>query len=147
MTRHRITHVARGAIRAAALAATALAAGCVKSPPPMSYPLPPISGPQPIDGRYDGLMQLIRGDVINCGNSNEFHLKVANQSFSYELSQPQAPWKPVIVFTATIGPDGAFNATSGTGYMRGTLTNGHMQGRISGDICGFDFNADRTGNW
>ena len=128
--------------------AVAIAAGCSKEQaPPDSYPIPPISGPQPIDGLYNGFAQLIRGDVMNCGNNNEFRLQMTNQSFTYRLSQPQAGWKPVVVFTAAIGPDGTFEATSGTSYMRGTLKNGHMQGRISGDICGFDFDADRTGTW
>ena len=82
-------------------------------------------------------MQLNRGDEMNCGNTNEFRLRVAGQSFTYRLSQQQVAWKPVVVFTASIGPDGAFEAVSGTSYLRGTLKNGHMQGRMSGDVCGF----------
>lgn len=132
----------------ASIMAAAIGAGCSKdTPPPMSYPIAPISGPQPIDGTYGGLMQLIRGDAINCGNTNEFRLQVTNQSFTFKLAQPQVDWKPQILFTASIAPDGSFNAQSGTSYMRGTLKDGHMQGRISGDSCGFTFDADRNGNW
>ncbi len=127
--------------------ATALVAGCAKDQsPPMSAPIAPISGPQPVDGTYGGLMQLIRGDVMNCGNTNEFQLQVVNQTFTYRLTQPLS-YRPAIVFTASIAPDGSFEATSGAAYMRGTLKDGHIHGRISGDACGFDFNADRGGAW
>jgi len=93
------------------------------------------------------MMQLIRGDEMNCGNTNEFRLQVVNKSFTYRLSQPQADWMPVLAFTATIGPDGSFEATAGNGYMRGKLSDGHMHGRMSGDVCGFTFDADRNGTW
>jgi hypothetical protein len=129
-------------------ASAALVAGCASrddSPPPI--PIAPISGPQPIDGMYSGFMQLIRGGAMNCGDGNEFRLQVSGQSFTYRLSQQSVAWKPVVVLTGAIAPDGSFDATSGTSFMRGALKNGHMQGRISGDACGFDFSADRTGTF
>ena len=113
----------------------------------MSATIAPISGPQPVDGAYGGIMQLIRGDESTCGNTNEFSLRVANRSFTYRLSQPQIDWRPTLVFTTTIGSDGSFEATTGNGFMRGTLKDGHMQGRISGDACGFTFDAARNGSW
>ncbi|MFL5252653.1 MAG: hypothetical protein ACJ8AI_07125 [Rhodopila sp.] len=113
----------------------------------MSYPIAPVSGPQPVDGTYGGMMQLIRGAEMICGNTNEFRLQVINQSFTYQLSQPTVDWKPVLVFTSAIGPDGSFNAAAGNGFMRGTLKDGHMKGQISGDACAFTFDADRNATW
>jgi hypothetical protein len=126
--------------------ATLLVSSC-SSPPPAPPPIPPISGPQPIDGTYHGLTQTIRGSAMNCGNQDEFAVTVTNHTINFNLPQPQAEWKPVVPFSAVIGPDGSFNAQSGTSYLRGTLSNGHMQGEISGDICGFAFNADRDGTF
>ncbi len=128
--------------------AVALGVGCSRNdgtPPPI--PIPPLSGPQPVDGNYSGYMQLIRGDAMTCGDNNEFRLLVSGQSFTYRLMQQQVEWKPVVVFTGSIAPDGKFDATSGTSFMRGRLKDGHMQGRISGDLCGFDFDADRSGTF
>jgi hypothetical protein len=142
----RIRNLTMGLL-AASLAA-AVGVGCSRNndePPPI--PIAPLSGPQPIDGTYSGFMQLIRGDEMNCGNTNEFRLQVTGQSFTYRLLQQQVAWKPVVVFTSSIGPDGSFEAVSGSSYLRGTLKDGHMQGRISGDMCGFTFNADRSGTF
>jgi hypothetical protein len=128
----------------ALLGGIALAGACTTQPTPAAVaPSPPV----PIDGRYDGVIQLVRGDAINCGDQNPIMLQVANQAFTYRLSQPQADWQPVLVFATTIQPDGSFNTQSGTGYMRGTVASGHMQGTIAGDICEFSFAADRGGTW
>lgn len=121
-------------------------ASCSNSPPPPA-PIPPISAPQPIDGTYHGLTQTIRGTAMSCGNQNEFTVTVTNHTINFSLPQPEAEWKPVVPFSATIGPDGSFDAESGTSFMRGTVSHGHMQGQISGDICGFTFNADRDGTF
>jgi hypothetical protein len=126
-----------------ALGATLTA--CSSSPPPVAAA--PAVHPVPIDGRYDGIMQLSRGDAINCGNQNPITLQVKNQIFSYELDQPSAVWRPTIVFTATIGPNGSFNAVVGPDSMSGQVAGGSMQGQIIGDICGFSFVADRGGTW
>jgi len=143
MTRTR-NWISSGAVIAAAISG---GAGCSRNDTPPLPQIPPITTPQPVDGAYHGLMQLIRGGEMSCGNSNEFTLQVSSQSFTYRLSQPQADWKPVVVFTATIGADGSFDAESGTSFMRGKLKDGHMHGQISGDICGFTFDADRTGTF
>jgi hypothetical protein len=113
------------------------------SPPPIAFAPPP----PPIDGTYGGVMQLSRGDAINCGNENPITLHVANHAFTYELKQPQAEWKPIIVFSAAIGPDGGFDSRSGPDSMSGSVVGGNMQGVIIGDTCGFSFNASRGGTW
>jgi hypothetical protein len=120
-------------------------AGCSSPPAPAAAVSPP--EPVPVDGTYGGVMQLSRGDAINCGDENPITLQVKDHVFTYQLSQPRAEFKPVIVFTATIGPDGSFNAQSGPDSMSGQVSQGTMQGVIIGDICGFNFNADRGGTW
>jgi hypothetical protein len=129
-------------IMGAALSVTL--AACVVSPP---APPPAAAPPPPIDGTYGGVMQLSRGEAMNCGNENPITLQVQNHMFTYRLGQPQAEWNPVLVFTATIGPDGAFNAQVGPDSMSGTVSAGVMQGQIIGDICGFSFNATHGGTW
>jgi hypothetical protein len=119
--------------------------GC-SSPPAPADPGPP-SKPVPIDGTYGGVMQLSRGNAMSCGNQNPISLVVKDHTFTYRLNQPQADWKPFIDFTATIGPDGTFNARSGPDSMTGTLSQGSMQGQIVGDVCGFSFSADHGGTY
>jgi hypothetical protein len=131
------------AITVLGLSLGATLAACTNSPSPA--PIANVPSPQPIDGTYGGLMQLNRGDAINCGNENPITLHVANHAFTYQLNQPQAEWKPVILFKAMIGPDGAFNAQTGPDSMTGSVSGGNMQGTIIGDVCGFSFNASRGG--
>jgi hypothetical protein len=92
-------------------------------------------------------MQLSRGTAITCGNENPITLQVTNHQFTYQLHQPQAEWKPVVVFNAVIGPDGGFDTQSGPDSMSGSVNGGNMQGVIIGDMCGFSFNASRGGTW
>jgi hypothetical protein len=125
------------------LGATLAACSNPPSPAPVANVLPP----PPIDGTYGGIMQLSRGDAINCGNQNPITLHVENHAFTYQLNQPQADWKPVIVFKATIGLDGGFDARSGPDSMSGSVAGGNMQGVIIGDVCGFSFNASLGGTW
>jgi hypothetical protein len=134
------------AIAALSAALTATMTGCSGPPPPPSAGAPPPAPvPVPIDGTYDGQMQLSRGETIDCGNQDLITLQVKNQSFTFRLDQPQAVWKPTVTFTATIGPDGSFNAQSGPDSMSGRVAGGAMQGQIIGDICGFSFVANREG--
>ena len=93
------------------LSVGATLAACNNPPPP--GPFVPVPALPPIDGTYGGVMQLNCGSAISCGNDNPITLHVENHAFTYQLNQPQAEWKPVIVFKAIIGPDGAFNAQLG----------------------------------
>jgi hypothetical protein len=132
------------AVAVISVAVGSLLAAC-SSPPPPAAAAPP--KPVPIDGTYGGVMQLSRGDAMNCGDENPITLEVKDRSFTYQLNQPRAEWKPIIVFSATIWPDGSFNAQSGPDSMSGQVSGGTMQGVIIGDICGFNFNAARGGTW
>jgi len=123
-------------------------AGCTASPqppPPTAAALP--ARPVPVDGTYNGTTQLVRGDPISCGTQDSFTLRVANKAFHYVLNQPQVTWQPQRSFDVVIASDGAFQTQSGTAYIRGQLSQGHMQGEITGDACGYQFEADNTGTW
>jgi len=114
------------------------------SPP---IPDPPPARPVPIDGSYNGVMQLVSGSADSCGTQDIFTLQVRNRAFSYVLRQPQVPWRPSVPFGVSIGPDGSFHAASGGAQIDGTIAQGHMQGQIVGDACGFRFEADNVGTF
>jgi hypothetical protein len=114
-------------------------------PPPA--PDPPLARTVPIDGNYNGLMQLASGTTDACGSQDVFTLQVRNNAFSYVLNQPQVPWRPSVTFAVTIEQDGSFHATSGAAHIDGTVAQGHMQGQIVGDSCGFQFEADNSGSF
>jgi hypothetical protein len=117
------------------------------APPPPVATAPPPAHAVSIDGTYNGLMQLTSGMPTACGTSNVFALVVQGHAFRYVLDQPEVPWQPQRVFTASILPDGSFQAGTGVAYMRGTLSQGHMQGQIVGDACQFQFEADSVGTF
>ena len=103
--------------------------------------------PLPVNGNYSGMMQLIRGPSVPCGTQDMTAFQVNNGSVHYDLRQPETPWQPHVVFDAIIAPNGTFQAASGSAYLRGQLSQGHMQGEIGGGACGYTFEADREGTW
>ncbi|HTI79154.1 MAG TPA: hypothetical protein VL614_01755 [Acetobacteraceae bacterium] len=134
--------------RTSAASLVACLLGCSNSAPPASpVAMPALPRVTSVNGTYNGLMQLTSGSPDSCGTSNIFTLVVQNKGFRYVLNQPQVPWQPQRVFAATIAPDGSFNAGTGVAYMRGTASQGHMQGQIVGDACQFQFEADSDGTF
>jgi hypothetical protein len=63
------------------------------------------------------------------------------------LQQPQVPWRPTVTFAVDIAPDGSFVTKSGAAFIKGQVKQGHMQGQIVGDACGFSFEADNDGSF
>lgn len=122
--------------------------GCSYGDPP-SAPTPNPASPRvtSVNGTYNGVMQLTSGPSGSCGTSDIFTVTVQNKAFQFVLNQPQVPWQPQRVFNATIASDGSFNAGTGVAYMRGTASQGHMQGQIVGDACQFQFEADSDGTF
>jgi hypothetical protein len=108
---------------------------------------PPSALPVSIDGNYNGVMQLVTGGAISCGTQDTLGLQVRNRAFRYVLDQPQVPWRRSVTFDVVIAPDGTFHAGSGAAYIDGKAVQGHMQGQIVGDSCGFEFEADNTGTF
>ncbi len=141
-----------GTLRCATLSIVAigLLAGCAdRAPPP---PPPPVaaapSGPVAVDGVYRGSRQLVRGGSgvgLLCGTSDPFTLTVTNRAFQYVLRQPEVAYQQTRTFNATIDADGNFKAVDGPAYIDGTAGGGSIQGEISGDACGYVFQADRQG--
>jgi hypothetical protein len=115
-------------------------------PPTQAVQAPP-PAPVPVDGDYNGMMQLVSGPSERCGTQDIFGLQVRDHGFRYVLNQPQVPWRPKVTFSVSIAPDGSFHAASGAAYIDGSLSQGHMQGQVVGDSCGFQFEADRGGTF
>ncbi|HME21004.1 MAG TPA: hypothetical protein VKI44_06535 [Acetobacteraceae bacterium] len=74
-------------------------------------------------------------------------LQVTNHAYHYVLNQRQVPWQPQRSFDVVIAPDGSFHAQAGPAYIRGQVSQGHMQGQIVGDACGYQFEADNSGTF
>lgn len=133
---------------ASAASLVACLMGCSGGDPPAApaSSLPParVAG---VNGTYNGVMQLSSGPAMSCGMSDVFSVVVQNKAFQFTLNQPQVPWQPQRVFAATIAPDGSFQAGTGAAYIRGTASQGHMQGQIAGDVCQFQFEADSDGTF
>ncbi len=128
----------------------ALAAGCADRAPPPPQPAAAAapSGPIAVDGTYQGSRQLVRGGSgvgLLCGSMDPVTITVTGRAFQYVLRQPEVAYQPTRTFNATIDTDGSFNATDGPAYINGNAGGGAMQGEISGDACGYVFQADRQG--
>lgn len=129
------------------LLCVASAACSAQSQGPALPPVPLASaGPVSPDGRYDGVMQSVRGGAL-CGSQDPVSITVRARSFRFVLNQPQVPERTTRAFDVTIAPDGSFDSRNGPSFIRGTVNAGHMQGQIAGDACGFAFEADRSGNF
>jgi hypothetical protein len=132
------------------MAACMAMAGCTSTPP--APPVAPVAVAQParpvsVNGTYNGITQLVRGAAMSCGTEDMLTLRVVDNAFSYTLNQPQVTWQPVRSFNVAIASDGSFQAQSGTAYIRGTVSGGHMAGDIVGDACGYHFEADSSGTF
>lgn len=128
-----------------------LAARCADKAPPS----PPAtvtsasnapSGPVAVDGTYIGTKQLERGSDgpgLLCGQLDPFSVTISGRAFRYVLQQPEVQFQPTREFDVTIAADGSFKAVSGPAYIDGSVGGGMMQGEISGDACGYVFQANR----
>jgi hypothetical protein len=124
-----------------------LLAGCADKPPPAPAPVATAPlGPVQVDGTYQGNRQLVRGGDgpgVLCGQLDPFSVVVKARSFQYVLRQPELQYQPTRTFNVTINADGTFRAEDGPAYMDGAAGGGTMQGEVSGDACGYVFQADR----
>ncbi len=121
--------------------------GSGQSDPPAGASGPPLAQPASINGNYNGVKQLVTGAAMSCGTQDIFTLQVQNRAFRYVLNQPQVPWRQSVTFDVVITPDGSFHAGSGAAYIDGKASQGHMQGQIVGDACGYQFEADSVGSF
>lgn len=135
-----------------ALLAVTLAA-CASRPPPMPDPAPVAveepdpDAPQMVDGTYNAVGALQRGNRLACGDRTAMTIQIRDNRFVYVLNQPQVPWRRSVRFAVTVARDGSFESVANTAAIRGTIRNGHMQGELIGDACAFSFQSDRGGSW
>ncbi len=130
-----------------------LGAGCASSAtPPAPVVATPVvaapSGPIAVDGTYQGHKQVERGAAgpgVLCGSFDPFTATVTNRAFHYVLNQPEVPYQSTRAFDVTIDADGNFKAINGPTYIAGNAGGGTMQGEISGDACGYVFQANMPG--
>jgi hypothetical protein len=80
--------------------------------------------------------------VIGCSDQPQ-----ASASATAAAAPPQVPWRSQRSFDVVIAPDGSFQVQSGPAYIRGQVSQGHMQGQIVGDVCSYQFEADNSGTW
>ena len=107
----------------------------------------PAPGATDLDQRnYNGVKQLVTGAAMSCGTQDIFTLQVQNRAFHYVLNQPEAR-RPSVTFDVVITPDGSFHGGSGAADIDGKAAQGHMQGQIVGDACGYQFEADNVGSF
>ena len=135
---------------AVALSICALVVGCTdatQAPAQTTMAASPPARNIPIDGSYNGLAQLVSRAAMSCGTQDMMSLEVKGRAFRYVLNQAQVPWQPQRSFVVVIAQDGSFQGQSGPAYIRGQVNQGHMQGQIVGDACGYRFEADRSGTW
>lgn len=140
----------RSLLACCAVITTSSLAACADPPPPASQDsvsAPPLGRAGAVDGAYNGIMRLTTGDAVVCGTLDTFTVTVSGRAFRYVLNQPQVPWQPRRTFEVTIAQDGAFRSEVGPAYMVGSISQGHMQGQLVGDSCGFVFEADSTGTF
>jgi hypothetical protein len=121
--------------------------GSGQSDPPAVTSGPPLAQPTSINGNYNGVKQLVTGAAMSCGTQDIFTLQVQNRAFHYVLNQPEVPWRPSVTFDVVITPDVSFHGGSGAAYIDGKAAQGHMQGQIVGDACGYQFEADNVGSF
>jgi hypothetical protein len=121
--------------------------GSGQSDPPAGASGPALAQPTSINGNYNGVKQLVTGAAMSCGTQDIFTLQVRNRAFHYVLNQPEVPWRQSVTFDVVITPDGSFHAGSGAAYIDGKASQGHMQGQIVGDACGYQFEADNVGSF
>lgn len=121
--------------------------GTRQAPPQSTAAASPPARNVPIDGSYNGVAQLTSGAATSCGTQDIVTLQVQNRAFHYVINQPQVPWQPQRSFEVVIASDGSFQAQAGPAYIRGQVSQGHMQGQIVGDACGYQFEADNSGTF
>lgn len=133
------------------IAVTIAMAACSSSAPapaPQTVAAPPPANTiELVDGTYNALGALIRGNPTNCGNRTQMTFQIKDNSFVYVLNQPQVPWRRTVRFDVTVDVDGSFETVANTAAIRGRIQSGHMQGEVIGDACAFSFQADRGDSW
>ncbi len=127
--------------------------GCQQPIDPAAQ-LPPVArakpGPVDPDGTYQGQLiskGAVASGAFGCGSIDSLPLTIRDRKLRLVLAQPEIPYRTRIVFDVTISDDGTFASPSEETYMRGSVSDGHLQGQVVGDACSFSLEADRNGSW
>ena len=71
-------------------------------------------------------------------------ITVANGQFTYAVPHPNVPGNATPVFPATLAADGSFYGEIVAGSMSGSVSGAHIQGKIDGSACLYEFSGDRV---
>ncbi len=78
-----------------------------------------------------------------CETPGQPVITVTNGRFSYAVPHPNVPGNPASAYTATMAPDGSFYGQLVGGTISGQVRGTHMEGRIDGSACLYEFTGDR----
>jgi hypothetical protein len=114
----------------------------LRSDPP---PLPPVTA---FDGTYRDAIRMVGsfGAAQNtswCDTPGQPIITVANGQFTYSVPHPDVPGEATPTFPATMAADGSFAGQIVVGSISGQVRGTHMEGRIDGSACLYQFTADR----
>ncbi|HEX4171525.1 MAG TPA: hypothetical protein VHY82_03510 [Acetobacteraceae bacterium] len=108
----------------------------------------PAQPPTAFDGSYRTTIRLAGGSAAGqgqnwCQTPGQSVLTVTQGEFSYPVAHPNAPGQPTTVFQATMASDGSFAGQGVGGSVSGHVSGSHIEGRIDGQGCIYDFAGDR----
>ena len=79
-----------------------------------------------------------------CQSPGQPIVTVTNGQFSYAVPHPNVPGNATPVYPATMREDGSFYGEIVAGTISGSVRGTHMQGKIDGSACIYDFSGDRN---
>jgi hypothetical protein len=116
-------------MRAALLLGVAASlAACARAPAPAPKPVEP---PRGIEGRYRGTARLVTGDRL-CPRSGPRVYEVTGGVVTLSYS---AGGRRRVPLTASIEPDGTFQASDGDGRLEGRIGGGTLEATIASSQC------------
>jgi hypothetical protein len=136
--------------RTLCVAAVLMVSGCagpmVIMHPSVSNPTPPVTS---FDGSYRTTIRITgslgsgRDTFGWCQSPGQPIITVTNGQFSYAVPHLNVPGNPTPVYPATMREDGSFYGEIISGTISGSVSGMHMQGKIDGSACIYDFSGDR----
>ena len=114
----------------------------LRSDPP---PPPPVTA---FDGTYRDAIRTVSSfgaaqTTSWCNTPGQPIITIANGQFTYSVPHPDVPGAATLVFPATMAADGSFTGQVVAGSISGQVRGTHMDGRIDGSACIYQFTAER----
>jgi hypothetical protein len=108
-------------------------------------PPPPVTS---FDGSYRSTIHAAHLSSVQldawCDTPGQPIITVENGQFTYTVPHPNVSITLTTAFPATIAQDGSFYGEIITGSISGRIDGAHMEGKIDGSACIYDFTGDRT---